>query len=109
MTDKDLSKISKVIKLEITNKFASLDSKLDRLMIAVERLSKKIDTINSLAISTHPSKIMKEVDFEFEDFIFRPLDEVRADFEKTGKYSKEFVDSLMKGLARSSIYADKKN
>lgn len=40
----------------------------------------------------------------FEPFIPRPLDEIRADFEKTGKYNKKFIDSVMKGLSKSSFY-----
>jgi Arc/MetJ-type ribon-helix-helix transcriptional regulator len=38
----------------------------------------------------------------------RPLEEVRKDLEATGKYNKKFIDSLIRGLARSSVYAGKK-
>ena len=35
----------------------------------------------------------------------QPLDVVRRDMEGSGKYNKKFVDSVIKGLARSSVYA----
>lgn len=35
----------------------------------------------------------------------QPLDKVRRDMEVSGKYNKKFVDSVIKGLARSSVYA----
>lgn len=43
----------------------------------------------------------------FEEFQPKPLSEIRAAFEKTGKYNKKFIDSLIKGLADSSMYANK--
>lgn len=43
----------------------------------------------------------------FEEFEPKPLAEIRAEFEKTGKYSEEFIDSLIKGLASSSVYREK--
>lgn len=41
----------------------------------------------------------------FEPFMPRPLKEVRSSLEKTGKYNKAFINSVMRGLARSSWYA----
>lgn len=46
-------------------------------------------------------------EIEFVPFKKKPLSEIRVGFEKTGKYNKKFIDSLMRGLAESSIYADK--
>ncbi len=43
----------------------------------------------------------------FEEFVPRPLNEIRKEFEKTGKYNKEFVDILIRGLKDSSLYAGK--
>lgn len=43
----------------------------------------------------------------FEEFKPKPLNEIRAAFERTGKYNKKFIDSLLKGLSQSSPYADK--
>jgi len=37
----------------------------------------------------------------------QPLEKVRQDMEASGKYNKKFVDSVVRGLARSSIYAGK--
>lgn len=43
-------------------------------------------------------------ELEFEKFQSVPLENVKADLAKTGKYSKEFIDSVTKGLAKSSKY-----
>lgn len=36
----------------------------------------------------------------------QPLDQIKAEFEKTGKYNKKFIDSLIRGLSESSFYAN---
>ncbi len=43
----------------------------------------------------------------FQEFQPKPLEEIRSTFEKTGKYKKEFIDDLIKGLSASSAYANK--
>lgn len=43
-------------------------------------------------------------ELKLEPFVPKPLEEIRADFEKTGKYNKKFIDSVIKGLSRSSFY-----
>lgn len=43
----------------------------------------------------------------FEEFIPRPLDEIKDAFEKTGKYNKKFINSLIRGLKESSLYEGK--
>lgn len=43
----------------------------------------------------------------FEEFEPQPLEEIRAALQRTGKYNKKFVDSLMDGLSKSSAYANK--
>lgn len=35
----------------------------------------------------------------------KPLDKVRREMEASGKYNKKFIDSVVRGLARSSVYA----
>jgi len=40
----------------------------------------------------------------FEKFKKIPLKQIRAGLEKTGKYNKKFIDSVMKGFAESSLY-----
>lgn len=42
-----------------------------------------------------------------EEFVSRPLDEIRKEFEKTGKYKKKFIKSLIRGLKESSLYEGK--
>lgn len=44
-------------------------------------------------------------ELEFEEFKTIPLEKLRADLAKTGKYSEKFIDSVTKGLAKSSKYA----
>ncbi len=46
-------------------------------------------------------------DLVFQTFQPKPLKQVRSAFEKTGKYNKQFIDSLIQGLSKSSAYADK--
>mgnify|MGYP001566101154 CR=1 FL=1 len=40
----------------------------------------------------------------FEEFVPKPLSQIRRNFEKTGKYNKKFIDSLIEGLKTSSFY-----
>lgn len=40
----------------------------------------------------------------FEKFQAVPLENVKADLAKTGKYSKAFIESVTKGLSKSSKY-----
>ncbi|MEK7573497.1 MAG: hypothetical protein AAB531_03660 [Patescibacteria group bacterium] len=89
--------------------------------------------MNTLTISL-PSQIAKKVDFEtkkqgfatrsefvgsllkryftqkdlvFQEFKPQALNKIKNDFEKTGRYNKKFVDSMIKGLSASSAYARK--
>lgn len=48
-----------------------------------------------------------KAELKFVPFKKKPLKEIRADFEKTGKYNKKFIDSLIRGLSQASIYAGK--
>ena len=43
----------------------------------------------------------------FEKPLRKPLSQVRRAFEETGLYKKEFIDSLLAGMAKSSLYANK--
>lgn len=44
-------------------------------------------------------------EISFEPFQPRPLTEIQKDLEKTGKYNKQFISSVVKGLSQSSWYA----
>lgn len=46
-------------------------------------------------------------ELEILPFEKKPLEQIKAEFEKTGKYNKKFVNSVIRGLAESSVYADK--
>ena len=41
----------------------------------------------------------------FETFMPRPIEEIKLELAKTGKYSQEFIESVTKGLAKASTYA----
>lgn len=41
---------------------------------------------------------------EFETFENRPLEEIKFELAKTGKYNQKFIESVVKGLAKSSAY-----
>jgi hypothetical protein len=45
-------------------------------------------------------------ELSLELFVPRPVEEVRADLENTGKYSKKFIESVISGLSKSSFYAN---
>lgn len=47
----------------------------------------------------------QEKSFELEEFEPVPLEQLRADLVATGKYSKKFINSVVKGFEKSSIYA----
>ncbi len=42
----------------------------------------------------------------FEVFTTKPLKEIEQELAKTGKYSQKFIDSVLRGLSRSSPYAN---
>ena len=42
---------------------------------------------------------------QFEVFNPRPIDEIKLELAKTGKYSESFIKSVTKGLSKSSMYA----
>ena len=39
-------------------------------------------------------------------FDHKPLSEVKQNMVATGKYNQKFIDSVVKGLSKSSLYAD---
>ncbi len=43
-------------------------------------------------------------ELEFEEFNSVPLEKLRADLAKTGKYSEKFIESVTQGLTKSSHY-----
>ena len=44
-------------------------------------------------------------ELRFETFSPRPISEIKLELAKTGKYSEEFINSVVKGLSKSSSYA----
>lgn len=41
----------------------------------------------------------------FKVFSPRPLEEIKFELTKSGKYSQKFIESVIKGLSKSSLYA----
>jgi Arc/MetJ-type ribon-helix-helix transcriptional regulator len=51
-------------------------------------------------------KYLVSQEIPFEVFRPKPINEVRLELAKTGKYSEQFIDSVTKGLSQSSPYDD---
>ncbi|MBI4038912.1 ribbon-helix-helix protein, CopG family [Candidatus Daviesbacteria bacterium] len=41
---------------------------------------------------------------EFEQFQPKPLEQIKLELAQTGKYNQEFIESIVKGLGKSSFY-----
>lgn len=41
---------------------------------------------------------------EFKEFTRQPLRKIKLDLARTGKYSEEFIESVIKGFSKSSLY-----
>ena len=44
--------------------------------------------------------------YKLEPFKKLPISEIERDLRKTGKYNDRFIESLISGLKRSSVYVD---
>lgn len=44
-------------------------------------------------------------DVPLQPFVTRPLEEIKRELAATGKYSEKFIESVVKGLSKSSVYA----
>jgi len=51
--------------------------------------------------------VLKGKNLELMEFSPRPLSEIEMEMEKTGKYNSDFIKSVVSGLKKSSLYADK--
>lgn len=45
-----------------------------------------------------------EEELQFEVFKKKSIDEIKLELARTGKYNQEFIESIAKGLAKSSAY-----
>lgn len=45
-------------------------------------------------------------DLRIERFEAKPLEEIRLELTRAGRYSEKFIDSVVRGLKRSSVYAN---
>lgn len=46
-------------------------------------------------------------EFELEEFEQVPLEQLKLELAQTGKYSEAFINSVIKGFERSSLYESK--
>ncbi len=53
------------------------------------------------------SYFAKEGEFKFEEFEPIPLEQLRLELAKTGKYNSKFINSVIEGFKHSSVYESK--
>lgn len=59
-------------------------------------------------LAYNPVLVETSAVFPFVSFKKRPLKTIKTEFEKTGLYKKEFITSIIRGLSKSSLYANQK-
>lgn len=77
------------------------------------QISKKVDSeAKKQGFSTRSEFIRSLIrkyfigeELKLEEFESIPLKQLRAEFTKTGKYNERFINSIIKGLEKSSVYA----
>ena len=70
--------------------------------ISDETFKKGFATRSEFIRSILRSYFSKEL--SLESFTPRPLEKIKLDLEKTGKYNQEFIDNVIEGLKKSSVY-----
>ncbi len=80
-----------------------LTERVDRL-IQQDGYSSRSELVRS-ALRLFLKLSQKKQPVEFTAFKPQPLSEIRNQLERTGLYSNEFIDSVISGLAESSLYA----
>jgi len=53
------------------------------------------------------SEVSNKKESFFLPFEKKPIAKIKQDFRKTGKYSEKFIQSVISGLKKSSVYEDK--
>ena len=77
-----------------------------------KQIATKIDSeTKKLGFSTRSEFIrnilrqyFSEGELKFEPFETRPIEQIKLELAKTGKYTQDFIESVTKGLAKSSRY-----
>ena len=77
-----------------------------------KQIATKIDSeTEKLGFSTRSEFIrnilrqyFSEAELKFEPYETRPIEQIKLELAKTGKYSQDFIQSVTKGLAKSSRY-----
>jgi Arc/MetJ-type ribon-helix-helix transcriptional regulator len=78
-----------------------------------DQIAQKIDTEAKIKGFSTRSEFIRSLlrkyfageEVKFEVFEPLPINEMRFELAKTGKYSQEFIDSVVEGLKKSSVYA----
>ena len=77
-----------------------------------DQIAKKVDTeTKNQGFSTRSEfvrslirKYFASEELKFEVFDPLPVNEIKLELAKTGKYNQEFIESVIKGLSKSSKY-----
>ncbi|KKR73115.1 MAG: hypothetical protein UU16_C0030G0003 [Candidatus Woesebacteria bacterium GW2011_GWA2_40_7] len=78
----------------------------DQVAQVVDRETKKLGfATRSEFVRDVLRKYMSD-EAKFEVFDKTPLAEVKLQLAQSGKYTQEFIESVTKGLSKSSLYAD---
>jgi len=79
-----------------------------------DQVAKRVDqAVNTQGFATRSEFIRNLIrryffsDVSFEEYQAKPLAQVKKELASTGKYKKEFIDSVIKGLKKSSAYGNK--
>lgn len=78
----------------------------DDMATQVDRVSAKQGFATRSEFIRHLLRDQLREELELVQFEKRPLDEIRKELEATGLYNQKFIDGVIKGLSRSSVYAD---
>jgi len=75
-----------------------------------KRVDEAVDTQGFATRSEFIRNLIRRYFFtevSFEEYESKPLSSVKKDLIATGKYKKVFIDSIIKGLKKSSAYGSK--
>lgn len=78
-----------------------------------DQIAKKVDTEAKIQGFSTRSEFVRSLlrkyffkdELKFEPFTSQPIEEIKVELAKTGKYNQEFIESITAGLSKSSKYA----
>lgn len=76
-----------------------------------DEVAKRVDTESKLQGFASRSEFIRSLlrqqfsgGIKLEKFQLKPIDQIKLELARTGKYSEKFIDSITRGLAKSSLY-----